>query len=59
MDFDTKQEKLKDMQGWIEGYGNDHTWYMIENLYSVQERVAYRALFFEVGGRVPEKELIL
>ena len=59
MDNELRQSQLKEIQLFIEGYGNDHTWYMIENLKYLRDRLPFRALFFEVGGRVPEKELIL
>ena len=39
--------------------GNDKVWDVIEKLPEPQVRIKYRKVFFELGGKVPEKEFTI
>lgn len=47
------------MREQIAAMGNDRVWALVEQLKTANIRLEYRQLFFKVGGRVPEKELII
>ena len=42
----------------LQAFGNNKTWYLCEELFAdPKTRLRYRQIFFEAGGKIPEKEL--
>jgi len=49
-------DNMNQMKNNIAGLGSDRVWTIIEELSNAKTRLAYRKIFFEAGGIMPEKE---
>jgi len=50
-----REVSIEEMKDNLEKYGNDFLWQMIEKVTNPLQRVAYRQLFFMVGGTLDKR----
>ena len=50
-----KLDSIEQMRGHIQELGSDRVWSIIEGFNKVKTRIAYRKIFFEAGGIVPNE----
>jgi DNA-directed RNA polymerase subunit RPC12/RpoP len=50
----TPEEIRINMREDLQALGNDDLWYLLEDIPDAKERLLYRKIFIEVGGKVPE-----